>query len=252
MRNAAHSGPVFLPWHRYMLIMFELYLRQELDDDDFRLPYWNWTTDAQLPRPAQSPVWSPTILGGTGSPVASGPFRRQSADGRQWEVRLEGNPGGTNPRRVSRGLQRDLGRRVSTLPRLDQVRAISQASTVYDAAPWNESSAGFRNASEGWVGEPPPAVHNRVHVWVGLDMERSTSPNDPAFFLHHANIDRIWTAWQQRHGNPPYLPGADVSVDLQFHRLNDRMHTFFDHTVTPAQMLEVSTRYEYDTLADLL
>lgn len=24
------------------------------------------------------------------------------------------------------------------------------------------------------------------------------SPNDPLFFLHHANIDRIWWEWQQK------------------------------------------------------
>ena len=25
-----------------------------------------------------------------------------------------------------------------------------------------------------------------------------TSPNDPAFFFHHSNVDRMWTIWQQR------------------------------------------------------
>lgn len=25
-----------------------------------------------------------------------------------------------------------------------------------------------------------------------------TSPNDPAFFFHHANVDRMWTIWQNR------------------------------------------------------
>lgn len=124
-RNAAHSGPVFAPWHRYMLLMFEFYLREELDDDDFRLPYWSWTADAQLANPAQSQIWSAAALGGSGSPVQSGPFAPQSAGGRRWEVRLEGNPGGTNPRRVSRGLQRDVGRTVRTLPSIGEVRTVS-------------------------------------------------------------------------------------------------------------------------------
>ena len=252
MRNAAHAGPVFLPWHRYMLLMLEFYLREELGDDDFRLPYWSWTADAQLPQPIQSPVWGPGVLGGSGAPVGSGPFQRRTAGGREWEVRLEGNPGGRNPRRVSRGLQRDLARRVRTLPTLGQVRAAVQGNVAYDAAPWNENSVGFRNALEGWIGQPPPALHNRVHVWVGLDMERSTSPNDPAFFLHHVNVDRIWTAWQQRHGNSPYVPRADASPDLLFHRIDDRMHTFFNHTVTPRQMLDVSGMYTYDTVDDLV
>lgn len=30
-------------------------------------------------------------------------------------------------------------------------------------------------------------------------MNAFTSPNDPVFFLHHANIDRIWCKWQEAH-----------------------------------------------------
>jgi tyrosinase len=251
-RNAAHSGPVFPPWHRYMLLMFEFYLRDELDDENFRLPYWSWTADAQLQNAGQSQIWSASVLGGSGAPVQSGPFAPQSAGGRRWEVRLEGNPGGTNPRRVSRGLQRDIGRKVQTLPSLSQVRSVSQANVTYDGTPFDDGAGGFRNALEGWVGTQAPALHYRVHVYVGLDMERSTSPNDPAFFLHHCNIDRIWAAWRQRHGNPPYVPAQNASADLTFHRLDDRMHTFFDQTVTPAMMLDPSPYYRYDTLADLL
>jgi tyrosinase len=37
-RNAAHSGPVFLPWQRFMLILFELQLQRVLNDEDFGLP----------------------------------------------------------------------------------------------------------------------------------------------------------------------------------------------------------------------
>src|SRR5215212_8845828 len=31
-RNAAHSGPVFLPWHRLMLLLFELQIQRILND----------------------------------------------------------------------------------------------------------------------------------------------------------------------------------------------------------------------------
>ncbi|MGZ4620357.1 MAG: tyrosinase family protein, partial [Frankiaceae bacterium] len=41
-RNAAHRGPVFLPWHRFMLIVFELQLQRVLDEATFGLPYWDW------------------------------------------------------------------------------------------------------------------------------------------------------------------------------------------------------------------
>jgi tyrosinase len=40
------------------------------------------------------------------------------------------------------------------------------------------------------------SVHNSVHRAVGGTMAGSSSPADPIFFLHHANIDRLWAEWQ--------------------------------------------------------
>lgn len=62
-RNAAHSGPAFLPWHRYFLITLEGFLRRALSDDDFRIPYWDWTADAELAEPLTSQIWSNSNLG---------------------------------------------------------------------------------------------------------------------------------------------------------------------------------------------
>lgn len=39
--------------------------------------------------------------------------------------------------------------------------------------------------------------HGAVHSGIGGDMSPSTSPNDPIFFLHHTQIDRLWYLWQQ-------------------------------------------------------
>lgn len=41
--------------------------------------------------------------------------------------------------------------------------------------------------------------HNTGHVWIGGDMARMESPKDPAFWFHHAQVDRIWALWQQKH-----------------------------------------------------
>lgn len=48
-------------------------------------------------------------------------------------------------------------------------------------------------------------LHDRVHNAVGGNMSTAASPSDPLFFLHHANIDRLWDQWQQAHPgiNPP-------------------------------------------------
>src|SRR5919108_5105298 len=34
-RNAAHSGPAFLPWHRWMLVLLEYHLQRVLNDPNF-------------------------------------------------------------------------------------------------------------------------------------------------------------------------------------------------------------------------
>lgn len=54
------------------------------------------------------------------------------------------------------------------------------------------------------------AVHGAVHVWVGGNMGSiPTAPSDPIFWMHHANIDRLWWQWQQaRPGLNPNLTGT--------------------------------------------
>ncbi len=235
-RNAAHSGPVFLPWHRYMLLMFEFNLREAVGDDNFRLPYWNWAADAELPNPANSRIWSNDLIG-------------QFTNG-TWRVRLEPNPTERNPRTVDRPLRRALGRGGRMANRAE-VRDLVQSRSVYDAAPYSMTVDSFRNHLEGWRGL---GHHNLVHVWIGGDMAVSTSPNDPVFFLHHCNIDRIWAAWQRRHPNAAYVPAQTESADYQFHRIDDPMHTFFSHgsDITPRSMLDASQWYAYDSLDDLV
>ena len=63
---------------------------------------------------------------------------------------------------------------------------------------------------------PINGIHGSVHIWVGGTMSTFISPADPVFWLHHANLDRLWWAWynspQGNHQNPP-LTGADAVMD---------------------------------------
>ena len=52
-RNAAHRGPIFCPWHRFMLLQLELNLQRVLNDATFGLPYWDWAADGQRPAAQQ-------------------------------------------------------------------------------------------------------------------------------------------------------------------------------------------------------
>lgn len=242
-RNAAHSGPVFLPWHRLMLVLFELQLQRVLNDGNVGLPYWNWAADGDLPA-AQQPtaaLWRATGIGGSGAPVADGPFRAS-----EFRVRIEAGPF-AQLRTTDRGLRRDLAQDTATLPTTPQVNQ-ALAQTSYDISPWDRSTLRFRNRVEGWRPLSGPRLHNRVHVWVGGDMGPATSPNDPVFYLNHCNVDRLWEAWMVRNGRS-YSPPQTAPNSLRGHRLNDPMFSvLIAQTVTPAQVLGISDYYSYDQL----
>jgi tyrosinase len=264
-RNSAHSGPAFLPWHRWMLMLLENHLQRVLNDPGFGLPYWNWATDGQLPPTQQqtAQIWSDNYMGGSGSPVATGPFTAGS-----WQVNVEALllPGSISPILVptNRALRRSLASSTlaATLPTIqDETNAIhrNEPNVFYDEFPWDPNSEGFRNELEGWFNGP--GMHNRVHVWIGGDMGPASSPNDPVFYLNHCNVDRIWAGWQHIHGNPSYIPDAQAGTSLRGHRLNDYLfavttNQLFDPIyrgrVRPVDLHDVSTRYNYDTFNDML
>jgi len=59
-------------------------------------------------------------------------------------------------------------------------------------------------------------IHGSVHIWCGGTMSIFDSPADPVFWLHHANLDRLWWVWYNsaagNHQNPP-LMGPDAIMD---------------------------------------
>ncbi|WP_405486060.1 tyrosinase family protein [Streptomyces sp. NBC_00096] len=223
--RVGHRSPSFLPWHRRFLLEFEAALQSV--DPKVTLPYWDWTTD----RTPRSSLWGADFLGGTGrsrdGQVIDGPFAYSAG---KWEitVRVDGR----------NYLRRDIGAGVAQLPTRAEVDSVL-AMQVYDAAPWNSSSNGFRNNLEGWRGVN---LHNRIHVWVGGQMATGASPNDPVFWLHHAFVDKLWADWQALHPQSPYLPAAGTAnvVDLR-----DTMRPW--NNVTPADMLDHRKFYTFDT-----
>jgi tyrosinase len=252
-RNAAHRGSIFLPWHRFMLLLFERNLQRVLMDPTFALPYWDWAADGDLDPAAQASaaLWTDDGIGGDGN-VTSGPFGYEENDPASFRLHfyqdlrtgrfLYDEPG--------RALVRQLGS-AESLPTTAEVIDALQSQTTYDSDDWDSASAGFRNMVEGWSFSPPTAgsgLHNRVHVWIGGDMGPGTSPNDPAFYLNHCNVDRIWEAWMTTHGRlyepTPDRPGAPVG-----HRLDDTISSLITTaTTTPSQMLDLRSVYTYDSL----
>ncbi len=246
-RNAAHRGPVFCPWHRFMLYQLELNFQRVLNDPTFGLPYWDWAADGEGSPTEQrrSALWAANALGGSGSPVRTGPFRYNAANANSFRVRIEANVNGQLVQ-VNRGLRRALGSQISALPATTDTQGVV-TMTPYDTAPWDTSSSGFRNRLEGWAPPAAPALHNRVHVWVGGDMLPSSSPNDPVFYLNHCNVDRLWEAWLTQHGRS-YAPAQSAPSALRGHRINDQMDSLISPPMRPAEVLDMRSIYTYDAL----
>jgi tyrosinase len=77
------------------------------------------------------------------------------------------------------------------------------------------------------------AEHGNVHIAVGGQMATERSPADPLFWLHHANVDRLWALWQAAHPRqrpsnsteelkPKPLLGVKVSETLKIANLGYR------------------------------
>ena len=243
-RNAAHRGPVFLPWHRVALRDLELDLqRPEFDPwgplhnayydagnppEPLAIPYCpffgmgnTWQTHA---------VWERIGHNGSstqGRRVIDGPFAHWTS------IIWNNNTQSFVPRD---GILRNF-RAGSAMPAVPNVRA--RANAVYDAYPWNElNTTGFRNMLE--------SRHNTVHNIIGGDMLPGTSPNDPVFWLHHCNVDRYWAAWQQVRGMTNYAPNGEGPPN--HNRYDQLSHTFLPVTIDEILDLEASD-VAYDSYA---
>src|SRR5207253_9591781 len=112
--------------------------------------------------------------------------------------------------------------------------AATMAQTPYDQDPWNGSGSlqSFRNRLEGWYLPSKSTeafrMHNLVHIWAGGPngtLMPATSPNVPIFFLHHANLDRLWALWMESQvalayapPNPiPGFPGQGLQEYMSFY-----------------------------------
>jgi tyrosinase len=87
-------------------------------------------------------------------------------------------------------------------------------------------------------------------------MLTNTSPNDPVFFLHHSNIDRIWAEWQDdiTRRNEPfswYPPQGTITFPdgsiIQGHNRNDHMKPWGTNGNTIENVLDYrSLKYKYE------
>jgi tyrosinase len=104
------------------------------------------------------------------------------------EVIATGAGSAYNPR----CLKRDVSVWVSSQWTTDQnsTDLITQNTDIYT----------FQNTMQGNFSAGFYGVHTGGHFTIGGDPggDIFTSPGDPAFFLHHSQIDRTWWIWQNQ------------------------------------------------------
>jgi len=187
-KQCQHGSWYFLPWHRGYLIAFEANVRAEVvklgGPADWTLPYWNYF------KPGQSAL----------------PPAFASAD---WP---DGH--GNNPLFVTQryGPNNDGDVFVPVSEVNLKALTMSQFTGVSSGG-----SPGFGGVDTGFShgGQVHGGLETQPHDWVhglvgggdpnnpqipGLMSDPDTAGLDPIFWLHHANIDRLWEVWRR---NPP-------------------------------------------------
>lgn len=200
-QNVAHFCPAFLPWHRQFLLEFENDLRETHNDfKDVALPYWDWSRDRQ-----GASVFTDEFMGPFNpydEQVILGPFGSLLG---KWECKFWNVL--TNDYEDIASLRR--AEALGPMPSPEAAEKVMRDFPVYDMSPWDgDATGGFREQIE-------VNLHNVVHFAVGGYMaDPRRAVNDPVFFLHHANIDRLWACWQAANPGAQYVPDQPIYTDF--------------------------------------
>ncbi|GAB1316771.1 Tyrosinase copper-binding domain-containing protein [Madurella fahalii] len=243
-----HMSATFLVFHRYYLWAYE----KALEDCgwDSGLPYWEWGLDVDGPH--KSPLFdgSDTSLGSDGTFVPNRPPEVLNLIGFPEPVILQPGTGGGC---VFQGPFSDLVVRLGPFPpdperplpvnpvegREENPRCLDRDLNAEPLRRWST----FRNVTElilghdnirdfhGWLeGDPrvtmePMGCHGGGHGGIGgIGRNPIISPNEPAFWLTHNQLDRVYWIWQMLdfenrqnvHGTGTYLnipPSPNVTVE---------------------------------------
>ncbi|KAF2435742.1 Di-copper centre-containing protein [Tothia fuscella] len=213
---APHSAILFGPWHRLYLAAYEQIISQLAQDiaaqypanqlakyqaaaTTLRIPYWDWANSAALPACLSTPtitVNSPRGRTSFDNPLASYLFHPVPNDGSfppGWDVsslpKTSRLPDGNGNSRTSE-LNRVLAANQAGLR--DNLYYLIARQTRYGPFSNNGFPIDQRNGQMDSIEN----IHNTIHGLVGGHMNYVViSAYDPLFFLHHTNIDRIFSIW---------------------------------------------------------
>ena len=202
--SCQHGSDLFWPWHRMYLYYFERIVREMSGNPDWALPFWDWSTDRKLPAAFRIET-SPLYVRQRASAMNSG-----AGELAQSEVEV---------RSGAEGRPNFLGEQ------------------------------DYRQARRTLEGGPHNLVHVRVGgVRVGGDRGWMTDPlraaEDPIFWVHHANVDRLWNRWLVEHDRLN-LAASKASLSKEFIFFDERGRRV---TLSACDLIRATTQlgYQYE------
>ena len=196
----SHSGQnsnYFLPWHRMFVYFFEQIVRQASGRPDFAMPYWDYTSTDLAKRGIVPPHF------------------RMSADARFKYLY-----------RADRTSLANTGQPIHKYQSGDPMD-ISKPMAAPNYSTYGDVQGFCRGIDSG--------IHGRIHVLTGTSKNMgslSYAGQDPLFWVHHSNIDRMWASWNQNGGvNPSTQTWANktfVFIDGLGQRVTGTIKNFFD------------------------
>ena len=231
--SCQHGQFFFLAWHRMYLYYFEQILRAAVRTAmknptyDFALPYWDYAADGVLPEPFRKPGDASNKLY-----VAE----------RAWAC----NQGLTCV---------DMQTASSTvaMTRIPFCNCVSSGACCPGCTlgQFPDQTFGgqlvpqpvhFNNRFGMLERQPHNVVHNAIGGPSGWMTDPDCAARDPIFWVHHANIDRLWQVWLNQGG------GRANPIDCK--QLTGPPFTFFDAagkqvTMTACDVLDMASQLDY-------
>uniref|UniRef100_A0A914LB60 Tyrosinase copper-binding domain-containing protein n=1 Tax=Meloidogyne incognita TaxID=6306 RepID=A0A914LB60_MELIC len=215
--GGAHRGPQFLVFHREMLKVFELAMREAsykiLQSTDVCLPYWDSTMDGSLPTPKDSYFFTADFIGSTNATgqVIDGPFS-------PWETLMN-----------TEYIKRDVGKHGSCYKE-EYIKWQMNQTKIENIIAYTSISDPGKCPTRVYSGNPELA-HGGPHTFIGGNMGYITeSANDPVFYNHHCFVDYLFEQWRKANQNysqrPVQYPVDNPACETDVHYRNEKMTQF--------------------------
>jgi hypothetical protein len=181
--SGVHKTEFFLPWHRAYLNYFEQIARQLPDCSSFTIPYWDWTASSRIP----------LIFG--------------DDPDKPWDNDLDSikPPDSWILPSVDRKCSNPPLWKRCPKPNADTGKQHENITTdsIYAIIGWD--------GTDRYYGHLESGSHANIHTIIeGNMILPETAALDPIFWLHHANIDRLWSKWMENNLRKTPSPNCPI------------------------------------------